>query len=66
MRAIAIVARETGADVDSAGVAAEARPAYPAWDMHSMETTNVGSTKSAPMTAPTTTRLRFGCKQTAG
>src|SRR5258708_33842530 len=51
--------------VDSAGVAADARPAYPAWNMHSMETPNVASTKSPPMTA-STTRLRIGYKHTAG
>jgi len=66
MWAIAIVARKTGTHVDSAGVAADARLVYFVWNMHSVETTDVAPTKSAPMTASTTARLGFGCKQTAG
>jgi hypothetical protein len=67
MRAIAInFAREIAAHAASAGVAAHARATYLAWNMRPMEATNVASTKSTPMTASSTARLRIGCKQTAG
>src|SRR5258707_13772539 len=63
MWAIAIVARETGTHVDSAGKAADARFVYLAWNMHSVETTDLAATISAPMTASTSARLASGVNQ---
>jgi len=66
-RTIAIdFACETAVHAASAGVAAHARTAYLAWNMHPMEATNVASTKSALTTASSTARLRIGYKQAAG
>jgi hypothetical protein len=59
-------APQTAAHADSAEVAAYAGIADLAWNMHSMETTNVASTKSAPMADSFTTRLCIGCKHSAG
>jgi hypothetical protein len=50
---------------DSIEVIAHVRFAHLTSHMHPMETTNVASTKSAPVTA-SSTRLSLGCKQAAG
>jgi hypothetical protein len=60
---------QTAAHADSTEVAAYARIASLAWNVHAMETTHMASAKSTPkstsMAASSTARLRFGCKQTA-
>ena len=56
---------QTAAHADSVEVIAHVRFACLTSNMHPMETTNMASTKSAPVTA-SSTRLGLGCKQAAG